>query len=72
MPEGSKIALTMDEGTKAFVGTSATAFATECGIVIRNFCPMNYHSWDSIPKEATNLMYEKLEVSCIHFYIFNY
>ncbi|XP_076917453.1 uncharacterized protein LOC143577528 [Bidens hawaiensis] len=63
MPEGSKIALTMAEGTKAFVGTSASPFATatECGIVIRNFCPMNYHSRDSIPKEATNLMYEKLE-----------
>ncbi|XP_076886338.1 uncharacterized protein LOC143536171 [Bidens hawaiensis] len=61
MPEGSKIPLTMDEGTKSFVGTSATPFATECGIVIRNFFPMNYHAWDSIPKEAINLMYEKLE-----------
>ncbi|KAL8199826.1 hypothetical protein R6Q57_013394 [Mikania cordata] len=36
LPEGTKIPLTMDKETKTFVGTSATKFATECGIVIRN------------------------------------
>ncbi|KAD4385310.1 hypothetical protein E3N88_25478 [Mikania micrantha] len=36
LPEGTKIPLTMDKQTKTFVGTSATKFATECGIVIRN------------------------------------
>ncbi|KAL8260218.1 hypothetical protein R6Q59_028171 [Mikania micrantha] len=36
-PEGTKIVLTMDKETKTFVGTSATHFATECGIVIRNW-----------------------------------
>ncbi|MFS7999335.1 hypothetical protein Hanom_Chr12g01164831 [Helianthus anomalus] len=43
LPEGSKIPLIMDKYTIAFVGTSAADFATECGIIIRNFCPMNYH-----------------------------
>ncbi|KAJ0818372.1 hypothetical protein HanPI659440_Chr00c02g0707451 [Helianthus annuus] len=51
----------MDKYTIAFVGTSATDFATECGIIIRNFCPMNYHKWDSVPEDAKALMYEKLE-----------
>ncbi|KAL8228419.1 hypothetical protein R6Q57_016003 [Mikania cordata] len=63
LPEGTKIPLTMDKETKTFVGTSATKFATECGIVIRNVCPMNFHTWDSIPKEVKTLMYEKLEGS---------
>ncbi|KAD3639969.1 hypothetical protein E3N88_29192 [Mikania micrantha] len=53
----------MDKDTKTFVGTSATKFATECGIVIRNVCPMNFHTWDSVPKEVKTLMYEKLEGS---------
>ncbi|KAL8239570.1 hypothetical protein R6Q59_016137 [Mikania micrantha] len=61
LPEGTKIPLTMDKQTKTFVGTSATKFATECGIVIRNVCPMNFHTWDSVPKEIKTLMYEKLE-----------
>ncbi|KAD6119151.1 hypothetical protein E3N88_10422 [Mikania micrantha] len=63
LPEGTKIPLTMDKETKTFVGTSATKFATECGIVIRNVCPMNFHTWDSVPKEVKTLMYEKLEGS---------
>ncbi|KAD2394301.1 hypothetical protein E3N88_41278 [Mikania micrantha] len=42
-------------------GTSATHFATECGIVIRNVCPMNYHTWDSVPSDVKTFMYEKLE-----------
>ncbi|KAD2392819.1 hypothetical protein E3N88_39796 [Mikania micrantha] len=53
----------MDKETKTFVGTSTTKFATECGIVIRNVCPMNFHTWDSVPKEVKTLMYEKLEGS---------
>ncbi|KAL8240225.1 hypothetical protein R6Q59_013580 [Mikania micrantha] len=53
----------MDKDTKTFVGTSATKFATECGIIIRNVCPMNFHTWDSVPKEVKTLMYEKLEGS---------
>ncbi|KAL8210937.1 hypothetical protein R6Q57_005374 [Mikania cordata] len=61
LPEGTKIPLTMDKQTKNFVGTSATKFATECGIIIRNVCPMNFHTWDSVPKEVKTLMYEKLE-----------
>ncbi|KAI3755346.1 hypothetical protein L1987_55143 [Smallanthus sonchifolius] len=36
LPEGSKISLTMSTGTKVFVGPSASQFATECGIVMRN------------------------------------
>ncbi|MFS7928194.1 hypothetical protein Hanom_Chr04g00317911 [Helianthus anomalus] len=43
LPEGSKIPLRIDEHTISFIGTSATDFATECGIIMRNFCPMNYH-----------------------------
>ncbi|KAD4585913.1 hypothetical protein E3N88_23514 [Mikania micrantha] len=62
-PEGTKIPVTMDKETKTFVRTSATKFATECGIVIRNACPMNFHTWDSVPKEVKTLMYEKLEGS---------
>ncbi|KAD4982158.1 hypothetical protein E3N88_18829 [Mikania micrantha] len=62
-PEGTKIPLTMDKQTKTFFGTSATKFATECGIVIRNVCPMNFHTWDSVPKDVKTLMYEKLEVN---------
>lgn len=67
MPEGSKIPLTMDKVTKSFLGTSATYFATECGIVVRNVCPMNFHTWDSVPEDVKTLMYEKLEVSSIKF-----
>ncbi|KAL8251083.1 hypothetical protein R6Q59_034776 [Mikania micrantha] len=62
-PEDTIIPLTMDKETKTFVGTSAAKFATECGIVIRNVCPMNFHTWDSVPKEVKTLMYEKLEGS---------
>ncbi|KAL8239817.1 hypothetical protein R6Q59_016384 [Mikania micrantha] len=63
LPEGAKIPLTMDKDTKTFVWASATNFATECGIVIRNVCPMNFHTWDSVPKEVKTLMIEKLEGS---------
>ncbi|KAK1412235.1 hypothetical protein QVD17_33316 [Tagetes erecta] len=59
--EGNKINLTMDTRTKGFVGTTATLFATECGIVIRNTCPMKYPKWDSIPSDDKDKMYEKLE-----------
>ncbi|KAK1414053.1 hypothetical protein QVD17_29791 [Tagetes erecta] len=59
--EGCKINLTMDSRTKGFVGTSSTLFATECGIVIRNTCPMKYHKWDSIPADVKDKMHEKLE-----------
>ncbi|KAM0041734.1 hypothetical protein Hdeb2414_s0011g00369731 [Helianthus debilis subsp. tardiflorus] len=34
MPEGFKIPLTLDNATKAFIGTSATDFATELGIIV--------------------------------------
>ncbi|MFS8018770.1 putative transposase, Ptta/En/Spm, plant [Helianthus anomalus] len=61
LPDGSKIPLRMDEHTISFVGTSATDFATECGIIMCNFCPMNYHTWELVPEDAKNLMYEKLE-----------
>ncbi|MFS7954915.1 hypothetical protein Hanom_Chr07g00636271 [Helianthus anomalus] len=30
---------------------------------MRNFCPMNYHTWESVPEDAKNLMYEKLEIN---------
>ncbi|MFS7966175.1 putative transposase, Ptta/En/Spm, plant [Helianthus anomalus] len=53
----------MDEHTISFVGTSATDFATECGITMHNFCPMNYHTWELVPEDAKTLMSEKLEVS---------
>lgn len=57
----------MATGTKGFVGTSATQFANECGIVIRSVCPMNFHKWESVPADDKKVMYEKLEVSCIYF-----
>ncbi|MFS7959593.1 hypothetical protein Hanom_Chr08g00692911 [Helianthus anomalus] len=63
MPEGSKISLIMAGGTKGFVGSIATQFANEIGIVVRSVCPMNYHKWESIPADIKNLMYEKLQVS---------
>ncbi|KAJ0542212.1 hypothetical protein HanHA89_Chr09g0337301 [Helianthus annuus] len=47
LPGGSKIPLRMDEHTISFIGTSATDFETECGIIMRNFCPINYHRWES-------------------------
>ncbi|MFS7960413.1 hypothetical protein Hanom_Chr08g00702911 [Helianthus anomalus] len=59
-PEGSKISLTMAGGTKGFVGSTATQFINEIGIVVRSVCPMNYHKWESIPTDIKNLMYEKL------------
>ncbi|KAI3695493.1 hypothetical protein L1987_78490 [Smallanthus sonchifolius] len=37
-------------------------FATECGIVMRNVCPLNIHKWDSIPDDVKDQMYEKLQV----------
>ncbi|KAL8249229.1 hypothetical protein R6Q59_006097 [Mikania micrantha] len=65
LPEGTKIPLTMDKETKTFVGTLATHFATECGIIIRNVCPMNFHTWHSVPSDVKTLMYEKLEENII-------
>ncbi|XP_076933515.1 uncharacterized protein LOC143599444, partial [Bidens hawaiensis] len=62
LPEGSKISLTIAPGTKNFVGTSATQFATECGIVIRSVCPLKYHKWDLVPQDVKNQMYEKIQV----------
>ncbi|KAI3683125.1 hypothetical protein L1987_83625 [Smallanthus sonchifolius] len=58
---GSKIPLTMDTNITTFIGESATAFATEIGIVIRNDCPMNFHKWDLIPEAMKTILYEKLE-----------
>ncbi|KAI3827720.1 hypothetical protein L1987_01803 [Smallanthus sonchifolius] len=58
---GSKILLTMDTNTTTFIGESATAFATEIGIVIRNDCPMNFHKWDLIPEAMKTILYEKLK-----------
>ncbi|MFS8020044.1 hypothetical protein Hanom_Chr15g01410931 [Helianthus anomalus] len=46
MPEGFKIPLTLDKATKAFIGTSATDFATELGIIVRDVFPMRFHKWD--------------------------
>lgn len=67
LPPGSKISLTMSTDTKSFVGTSGTQFATECGIVIRNVCPLNFHKWESLPATMKEKMYEKLQVCCIYF-----
>ncbi|KAK9053684.1 hypothetical protein SSX86_024758 [Deinandra increscens subsp. villosa] len=61
LPKGSKINLTMDKDTKRFVGTTATHFSTECGIIIRSCCPMDFHKWDLLPDEVQKTMYEKLE-----------
>ncbi|KAD2393417.1 hypothetical protein E3N88_40394 [Mikania micrantha] len=61
LPTGAKISLTLSSDTKGFVGNSATQFATECGIIIRNYCPMNFHTWDSIPEDVKNLLYERLQ-----------
>ncbi|KAL8249561.1 hypothetical protein R6Q59_006429 [Mikania micrantha] len=58
---GCKIPLIMDANIKKFVGNSATKFSTECGIIIRNVCPMKFHTWDSAPEDVKNLMNEKLE-----------
>ncbi|KAI3784068.1 hypothetical protein L1987_43160 [Smallanthus sonchifolius] len=51
----------MYTNTTTFIGESATAFATEIGIVIRNDCPMNFHKWDLIPEAMKTILYEKLE-----------
>ncbi|KAI3671762.1 hypothetical protein L1987_87142 [Smallanthus sonchifolius] len=56
LPEGSKISLTMSTGTKVFVGPSASQFASECGIVMRNVCPLNFHKWESIPDDVKDQM----------------
>ncbi|KAK9048735.1 hypothetical protein SSX86_032299 [Deinandra increscens subsp. villosa] len=61
LPKGSKLSLQMHDATKGFIGASATKFATECGIVIRSCCPMNFHKWDLVPKEVKDVMYEKLQ-----------
>ncbi|MFS7906068.1 hypothetical protein Hanom_Chr01g00055011 [Helianthus anomalus] len=61
MPEGFKIPLTLDKATKAFIGTSATDFATELGIIVRDVFHMRFHKWDSVPEDVKTLMYEKLE-----------
>ncbi|KAL8254928.1 hypothetical protein R6Q59_033149 [Mikania micrantha] len=61
LPQGAKISLTLSGDTKGFVGNSATQFATECGITIRNYCPMNYHTWESVPDDVKNMLYEKLQ-----------
>ncbi|KAL8238585.1 hypothetical protein R6Q59_015152 [Mikania micrantha] len=52
--------LTDNEAT-GFIGNSATRFATECGIIIRNYCPMNFPTWDSIPNDVKNMLYEQLQ-----------
>ncbi|KAD0806404.1 hypothetical protein E3N88_43693 [Mikania micrantha] len=61
LPAGAKISLTLSTDTKGFIGNSATQFATECGIIIRNYCPMNFHTWDSIPNDVKNMLYEQLQ-----------
>ncbi|KAD7477975.1 hypothetical protein E3N88_01111 [Mikania micrantha] len=61
LPPGAKISLTLSGDTKGFVGNSATQFATECGITIRNYCPMNFHTWESVPDDVKNMLYEKLQ-----------
>ncbi|MFS8026108.1 hypothetical protein Hanom_Chr16g01483081 [Helianthus anomalus] len=58
----SKDITTTDKATKAFVGTSATDFATELGIIVRDVFPMRFHKWDSIPEDVKTLIHEKLEV----------
>ncbi|KAI3776063.1 hypothetical protein L1987_45823 [Smallanthus sonchifolius] len=60
LPKGSKISLTIATGTKVFVGPSL--FATKCGIVMHNVCPLNFHKWESIPDDVKDQMYEKLQV----------
>ncbi|KAK1427930.1 hypothetical protein QVD17_16682 [Tagetes erecta] len=60
-PDGYKFPLTMDKDAKSFVGDSATYFSTECGIVVRNACPMIHEKWDLVPETVKTIMYEKLE-----------
>ncbi|CAH1445246.1 unnamed protein product [Lactuca virosa] len=35
-------------------------FATEVGIVMRKFCPMEFHTWEKVPKENKEEMIDRL------------
>lgn len=58
-----RITLRKDTYTKKFVGDSAVYFATEVGIVMRKFCPMEFHTWEKVPKENKEEMIDRLRVS---------
>ncbi|KAL4583268.1 hypothetical protein LXL04_007836 [Taraxacum kok-saghyz] len=57
---GARITLTRDTYTKKFVGDSATYFATEVGIVMRKFCPLEFHTWENVPNENKEEMIDRL------------
>ncbi|KAL4573791.1 hypothetical protein LXL04_020608 [Taraxacum kok-saghyz] len=57
---GARITLTRDIYTKQFVGDSATYFATEVGIVMRKFCPLEFHTWENVPNENKEEMIDRL------------
>nr|KAJ0192818.1 hypothetical protein LSAT_V11C800435250 [Lactuca sativa] len=56
----ARITLRKDTYTKKFVGDSAAYFATEVGIVMRKFCPMEFHTWEKVPKENKEEMIDRL------------
>ena len=60
---GARITLTRDIYTKKFVGDSVTYFATEVGIVMRKFCPLEFHTWENVPNENKEEMIDRLRVS---------
>ena len=59
----ARLTLTRDIYTMKFVGDSATYFATEVGIVIRKYCPLEFHTWEKVPNENKEDMMDRLRVS---------
>ncbi|KAL4567206.1 hypothetical protein LXL04_022782 [Taraxacum kok-saghyz] len=58
----ARLTLTRDIYTMKFVGDSATYFATEVGIVIRKYCPLEFHTWEKVPNENKEDMMDRLRV----------
>ncbi|KAL4561611.1 hypothetical protein LXL04_033781 [Taraxacum kok-saghyz] len=56
----ARLTLTRDIYTMKFVGDSATYFATEVGIVIRKYCPLEFHTWEKVPNENKEDMMDRL------------
>ncbi|KAL4576253.1 hypothetical protein LXL04_012344 [Taraxacum kok-saghyz] len=60
---GARITLTRDIYTKKFVRDSATYFSTEVGIVMRKFCPLEFHTWENVPNENKEEMIDHFHPS---------
>ena len=63
---GSRITLLPDEHTLKFVGQLEVWFAIECGIVVWQDCPMQYHFWRDVPVDVKAWMIHSLAASSIN------